>query len=91
MAEGPKGSVDSGDPPPADFVASLSDAERLLLAIREELYDGSWELMVEDLEARQGGKPYIFKLSQRIEKDIEGIRKLSDYEARNGVNLVDHL
>ncbi len=91
MAEGPKGREGSADPSPADFVASLTDAERLLLAIREELYDGSWELMIEDLEARQGGKPFIFQLSQRIEKDIEGIGKLSDYEARNGVNLVDYL
>ena len=76
---------------PRRFVAGLDQAEKLLLSIREELYEGSWESMVEDLEARLGGKPYIFKLSQRIESDLAAIGKLREYEQRHGVNLADYL
>ena len=76
---------------PREFVAGLDRAETLVLTIRQELYEGSWESMVEDLEARLAGKPYIFKLSQRIENDLATIRKLRDYEERHGVDLGDYL
>ena len=80
-----------GEPPPGEFLAGLDKSARLLLSLREELYEGSWEMMVGDLEARLGGRPYIFKLSQRIEKDLENIRKIRGYEERNGLNLSDYL
>jgi hypothetical protein len=79
------------DPPPERFIESLTAGDRLLLTIRGELYEGSWDLMVEDLEARLGGRPYIFSLSQKIESDLEAIKRLRGYEERKGINLADYL
>ena len=73
------------------FVRRLAEAERTALAVRDELYDGSWEKMREDLVARGAGRPYIFKLATRIEEDLEAIRKLSAFERRHKVNLSDYL
>ena len=91
MGTGDRTRNGDGDSSPAEFVALLDPSERLVLSIREELYGGSWEDMVEDLEARLAGKPYIFKLSQRIEKDLASIRKLRDFESRTGVDLAGYL
>ena len=94
MAQAERRDVAGGggdDPPPERFVESLSAGDRLLLTIRGELYEGSWDLMVEDLEARLGGRPYIFSLSQKIETDLEAIKRLRGYETRKGVNLADYL
>jgi hypothetical protein len=81
---------DPPDPAVREFVRSLTETERTALAVRDELYGGSWERMRRDLEARAGGRPYVFKLATRIEEDIRAIEKLSGFEARHGVNLSDH-
>ncbi len=73
------------------FVKGLSPEERTLLVIRDELYDGSWTEMLKDLEARLQAKPYVFKLATRIEDDIVRIRKLRDFEEKNGLNLKDQV
>ena len=36
-------------------------------------------------------RPYIFKLSSRIETDIAAIEKMRRYENENGVDLKDFL
>ena len=74
-----------------DFAASLASGERLLVTLRDELYEGSWEKMLEDLRDRLEKRPYIFKLSSRIESDMAAIEKLQAYETTNGINLRDHL
>jgi hypothetical protein len=72
---------------PEDFIASLAPEERMLLRIRDELYEGSWETMRLDLENRLHGKPYIFKLVSRIEHDLQALDLLSAYEKRHGIDL----
>ena len=69
------------------FVQGLAKEEVQLLVIRDELYDGSWEDMQKDLEDRRDGKPFVFKLVNRIEEDLERIQRLVTYEKRHGVDL----
>jgi hypothetical protein len=70
-----------------EFFRSLPREEVHLLALREILYEGSWEEMVRDLEARKEGRPHVYKLQSRIEEDLESIRKLQSYEAQHDVHL----
>ena len=73
------------------FIAGLSSDEKTLLTLRDELYNGSWEQMLGDLKDRLSGKPYIFKLVNRIQDDIKRIEKLMEYEQKNKLNLADFL
>ena len=73
------------------FVESLTPEEKMLITLRDELYFGSWEKMLQDLKDRLKGRPYIFKLVHRIEEDIERIEKLQQYELKESVNLGDYL
>jgi len=61
---------------------SLSREELMLISLRDELYQGSWDCMVRDLKSRLEGKKYIFKLANRIEDDLARIEKLRAIEAR---------
>ncbi len=72
---------------PAPFVDALTPEERTLLVVRDELYEGSWERMAGDLRNRLTGKPYIFKLVNRIEADLASIAFLSTYERERSVDL----
>ena len=74
-----------------DYVAGLTSGEQLLITLRDELYEGSWELMREDLRDRLEKRPYIFKLSSRIEADVAAIERMSAYEAKEKINLRDYL
>jgi hypothetical protein len=74
-----------------EFVAGLTSGERLLVTLRDELYEGSWDKMLQDLKDRLEKRPYIFKLSSRIESDITAIDKMCTYEREHGVNLRDFL
>jgi hypothetical protein len=71
------------------FYQSLTKEEAMLLVLRDELYTGSWDKMIRDLEDRLKGKPYIFKLVNRIEEDIARIRKIKGYEERHKINLIN--
>ncbi|MBI2931585.1 MAG: hypothetical protein HYY16_08020 [Planctomycetes bacterium] len=73
------------------FVATLTPDERVLVDMRDELYDGSWDLFLKDLDDRLKGKPYIFKLVNRIQDDMQRIEKLRDYEKKHKVNLASYL
>ena len=75
--------------PHAEFVRSLSAEERMLIALRDELYVGSWERMLQDLRDRLQGRPYIFKLVNRIEEDLTRIERLQSFELKHRVNLAD--
>lgn len=39
----------------------LTEEHRMLLQIRDTLYEGSWEDFVCDLRARAGGRPHVFE------------------------------
>ncbi len=47
--------------------------------------------MQRDLEDRRDGKPFIFKLVNRIEEDLQRIERLWAYEQRHQVNLGKYL
>jgi hypothetical protein len=83
----------SGKPasPHEKYCAGLSQDERTLVTLRDELYRGSWEQMLDDLRDRLLGKPYIFKLVNRIQDDIRRIEQLSEYERKHKIDLADYL
>jgi len=78
------------------FVDHLGDEHRMLIVLKAQLYGGSWDPMTEDLKNRLLGKPYIFKLVNRIKDDIERIEYLRSFEIEHHVDLcslvdLDHL
>lgn len=75
----------------ADFVAGLTDEQRMLVILKAQLYGGSWDPMLDDLQNRLDGKPYIFKLANRIKDDIERIAKMQEFEQEHHVDLADHV
>jgi hypothetical protein len=73
------------------FAESMTGEERMLVVLKRELYEGSWDEMVADLRARLEGRPYIFKLAHRITDDLERIEKLRKLEQQWGVDLGDYV
>lgn len=73
------------------FVRGLDDKYRMLVILKSQLYGGQWEPMVEDLQNRLDGKPYIFKLANRIKDDVERIGVLRAFEQTHGVDLADYV
>jgi len=73
------------------FVETLDKAEQMLVILRHELYEDSWDEMLADMKSRLSGGPFVFKLANRIEDDIERIEKLRSFEARWGVDLAEHV
>ena len=71
------------------YYDALSEEAKMLLVLRDELYMESWDKMVEDLSNRLKGRPYIFKLVNRIEKDPERVETLRSYEDKHKINLRD--
>lgn len=67
----------------------LTQDEKMLVLLRDELYEGSWDSMTKDLKDRLKSKPYIFKLVNRIQDDLVRIDKLKDIEKKNKINLAD--
>lgn len=75
----------------SDFVDRLSEEHRMLVILKAQLYDGMWEPMLDDLQNRLTGKPYIFKLANRIKDDIERIEQMQKFEAEHNVDLADYV
>jgi len=75
----------------SDFVGGFSEEQRMLVVLKAELYDGSWESMLDDLRNRLSGKPYIFKLAHRIQDDIERIEGMLEFEREHSVDLADYI
>jgi hypothetical protein len=73
------------------FVQGMPSEERMLVVLKGELYEGSWDDMVADLQARLEGRPYIFKLAHRIADDLERIERLRQFERACGVDLSDYV
>jgi hypothetical protein len=73
------------------YVDGLSNEHRMLVVLKNQLYGGSWEPMIDDLKNRLAGKPYIFKLVNRIQDDIERIQEMQKFEAENNVDLADYV
>ena len=75
----------------SDFVAGLSDEHRMLVVLKAQLYGGTWEPMLDDLQNRLAGQPYIFKLANRIKDDIERIEQMRDFEQEHNIDLTEHV
>jgi hypothetical protein len=73
------------------FVEGLTSEERMLVVLKRELYEGSWDEMAADLKARLAGRPYIFKLAHRIADDLERIERLTAFERETGADLADYV
>jgi len=75
----------------SDYAARLSNEHRMLVVLKKELYEGAWEPMLDDLQNRLAGKPYIFKLVNRIKDDVERIEEMRRFEGENNVDLCDYV
>lgn len=73
------------------FIERLVPEERMLIVLKRELYEGSWGAMSADLHARLEGKPYVFKLANRIQDDMRRIDGLRAFEQAHGVDLADYV
>jgi len=73
------------------FVKNLSDEHRMLIVLKAQLYGGKWQPMLDDLQNRLNGKPYIFKLVNRINDDIDRITELMEFEKEQGVDLAGYV
>ncbi len=74
-----------------DYVHRLSEEHKMLVALKAQLYGGSWEPMLDDLRNRLAGKPYIFKLVHRIQDDIERIEEMQKFEAEHKIDLAEYV
>lgn len=83
--------VDSRPSAVEEFVRGLSEEQRMLVILKAQLYGGRWEPMLEDLHNRLEGKPYIFKLVNRIQDDIERIEQLRFFESEHKVDLANYV
>ncbi|KPK74279.1 MAG: hypothetical protein AMJ79_14605 [Phycisphaerae bacterium SM23_30] len=72
-----------------DIIEKLTEEERMLVILQSELYEHSWQAMLDDLHNRLEGKPYIFKLANRIQDDIARIEKLKAFEEEHNIKLAD--
>lgn len=72
---------------PVEFFKSLSKSDKMLISLRDELYDGDWETMIKDITNRMKGQPYLFKFINRAEKDIQSIKRIRAFEKEHEINL----
>jgi hypothetical protein len=86
-----KGSKTSVSKEVSDYVDRLSNEHRMLVILKVQLYDGAWELMLSDLKNRLAGKPYIFKLVNRINDDIVRIEEMQQFEQEHSIDLADYV
>ena len=89
--EGNNNNKTAVDPLVDSFVRGLDEPHRMLVILKAQLYGGQWQPMLEDLQNRLEGKPYIFKLANRIKDDIERIHDLKAFEDENQVDLTDYV
>ena len=72
----------------------LSDEQRMLLRMRDTLYDGSWEDFERDLNARAEGRPHVFDtvpntpgMETTIAHHLAMIDAMRKWEAQHGCRL----
>src|SRR4030043_2042796 len=74
-----------------DFINRLSEEHRMLVILKAQLYDNTWEPMLDDLRNRLSGKPYIFKRVNRIQDDIRRIEEIQEFECEPNIDLADYI
>ena len=72
----------------------LSAEQRMLLDLRDTLYEGCWEDFVRDLEARLSGQPHVFDVvvdtanfAGTIRSHLRMIEELQGWERASGETL----
>lgn len=86
-------SFGAGADPAADRL-DLTDEHRMLLDIRDTLYEGSWDDFKADLAARAASKPHVFEtvpasvdVQETIHSHLALIDAMSAWERRHGRRL----
>ncbi len=76
--------------PPSVPPLELSAEQRMLLEMRDTLYEGSWSDFVRDLEARLNGQPHVFEVvpdaphfAETIRNHLRIIGELQAWEQAN--------
>ncbi len=82
---------DENDKAIDQFVTKLSAESKMLIVLKAQLYDGKWEYMIDDLKNRLTGKPYIFKLANRINDDVQRIEEIQNFENEYEVDLANYV
>ena len=74
--------------------SNLTDEQRMLVMIRDTLYEGSWSDFTHDLEARRGSEPHVFDiepasdtLRETIGAHLTQIVRLRSWEEQHGATL----
>ena len=75
----------------SDFLKQLSTEHKMLVVLKTQLYGGKWQPMYDDLKNRLEGKPYIFKLANRINDDVERIEEMREFEDKFAVDLSEYV
>jgi hypothetical protein len=91
MADAPTGPVD----PHADVdPTNLTPEQRMLVNIRDTLYEGSWDDFAHDLKARLDSRPAVFdivpasdRLKDTIRSHLTLIDRLRAWEQKHGIVL----
>ena len=86
-----KSSVKPASEAVRNYIDRLSNEHRMLVVLKSQLYDRTWEPMLDDLRNRLAGKPYIFKLANRIQDDIERIEQMQRFEDEHKIDLADYI
>lgn len=76
---------------PEEFVRKMEQYERILVDLKELLYEGSWDRISMDLRNARDDKPHVYRLSHAIDRDLKAIERLKAYEARHSISLSDVL
>jgi hypothetical protein len=74
-----------------DFVTRMNEEHRMLVVLKAQLYGGHWQAMLKDLRKRLAGKPFVFKLSNRISEDIKRIEEMQEFEKVHNVDLAEYI
>lgn len=70
-----------------EFVESLDERDRMLIEVRDVLYEGRWSDMLADMTAARDGGPFVFKIAERVEEDLERARRMRNFEQTHDVQL----
>jgi hypothetical protein len=89
--QNPENGASQRDNAVREFVSRLSMEHKMLVVLKRQLYAGNWDDMLEDLNNRLDGKPYVFKLVNRINDDMERINELCEFEAQHNIDLGDYV
>jgi len=73
---------------------SLTPEERMLVQIRDTLYEGNWDDFLYDLRARAADRPHVFQIGPdspqmkaTVASHIQLIQRMREWESENGRRL----